>query len=84
MPDGIGVGKDLRAGGNEFVIREATSFPCAALHEYPVPRADERLRAGRHEGNAILVGLDLFRNAYAHIRFLILSVDVNPLRACRD
>ena len=45
--DGVGVGKDLRAGGLVLVVGEAAAVAGALLHEHVVPVGREVARARR-------------------------------------
>ena len=65
-PHRRGIGRDLRADRGVASSREAAAQPApvSTSTECPAPISD--LGAGGHERDAILVGLDLFRNADFH------------------
>ena len=64
--DRLDVGQD--AGADRFVgiVGESAVYAGRRLDEDRVSALDELLRAGRSEGHAILVVLDLFGNADNH------------------
>ena len=62
-PDPVDVGFDGRAGGAVLVVGEAGAEPRPRLHEHLVAVRDQLLRAGGAQGDAVLVGLDLFDDA---------------------
>ena len=67
-PDRRGIGRDLGADVGVSRVGEAAALSRALLDHHRVAGRDQRFGAGRHEGDAVLVGLDLFRNANAHVR----------------
>ena len=66
-PDLGGVRHDHGAGGGIVLVVDARARPCAGLHEHLVPAARELIDAGRRDGDAVLVVLDLGGDADAHV-----------------
>ena len=66
---GVG-GDDLGAVGGVLLVGDAAAGPGAALDEHLVPGPGQFLDAGRHHRHAVLVRLDLLRNADDH-RYLV-------------
>src|SRR5260221_11795110 len=66
LPDRRGIGRDRRADLQVVLVAETTAQACAGFNAHGVAGGDERLRASRHERDAILVGLYFLRNADLH------------------
>ena len=62
--------QNLRPRGDVHVVRKAAAKPRATFDAHPVSGRDERRRAGRHEGHAVLVRLYLLRYANDHLHSL--------------
>src|SRR3954464_2006149 len=65
-PHGVRTRRDLRTGRSVRVVAEARTESGALLDQHRVPITRQRLRAGRHQRNAMLRGLDLLRHADDH------------------
>ena len=82
-----GIGKDRGADAAIVVIGDAHALGRARLHEHLMSVRDQLARARRHQADAVLVDLDLFRHPDAHagslqkcdaLRVLAGSHDGNP------
>ena len=61
-----GIGKDSCADAAIVVVGDAHALGGARLHEHLMSVGDELARARRHQADAVLVDLDLFRHPDAH------------------
>ena len=67
-------GAEMRARGDVGGVVDAAAASGAALDDHLVAVRNERCRAARRERDAILVGLDLLRDADSHLVMLLTTV----------